>query len=235
MVVSKLKSLKFRDEIQKRVISAGVLAPIVLLIIYFGGVYFNSLIILVSVIMAFEWHNIINSAATDDTDILEELPLKRWELYGAAYITIFASSLVYLRSLEDGGGVVFLMLLMVWATDIAAFFTGRYFKGPKIWTRISPKKTWSGLIGGILASALIGIIFSFFGNLSLSSMILLGIFVAIVAQAGDFFESYVKRRFGVKDSGSIIPGHGGLLDRLDGFTTTAPFFVIFVNLNGSIF
>jgi phosphatidate cytidylyltransferase len=213
---------KLSSDIQKRVISAGILAPLVLFIIFMGGSLYNTLIVAVAVIMSFEWQDIINSPIQE----LDSKSKKRWENLGIAYVTIFAASLIYLRGIENGFSIVLLMLLIVWATDIAAFFTGRLLKGPKICTRISPNKTWSGLVGGMVAAGFIGAIFSSMLPIGFLAMVLISMILAVIAQIGDFFESWVKRTFGVKDSGTIIPGHGGLMDRLDGFTTVAPVFVI---------
>lgn len=216
-------NVKISEEMQKRIVSAGILAPIVLLIIFLGGGVYNTMIIAVAVIMSFEWKGIIDSGNRDIT----ENEKQKWSAVGVAYVTVFASSLIYLRSLEIGFGIVLLMLLWVWATDIAAFFTGRFFKGPKIYVKISPNKTWSGLLGGMVTAGLIGAFASFFVPVGVLTMALYGAAIAIIAQIGDFFESWVKRSFGVKDSGAIIPGHGGIMDRLDGFVTAAPVFVIY--------
>lgn len=223
-----LPNLSISADLQKRVISAGILAPLVLLIIYMGGTLYNTLIVAVAVIMSFEWQNIINSGNKE----LDKKSKQKWTSCGIAYVTIFASSLLYLRSVEGGFGVVLLMLLIVWATDIAAFFTGRMVGGPKIYTKISPNKTWAGLIGGMAAAGIVGAISSVFIPLGFFNMVFLGLSLAVISQVGDFFESWVKRQFDVKDSGTMIPGHGGLMDRLDGFTTVAPVFVIFMLLHG---
>lgn len=121
-----------------------------------------------------------------------------------------------------GRAAAFWLLGVVWATDIFAYFAGRAIGGPKIAPRLSPKKTWAGLIGGMMGAAAVG-----FGTslwLNAGSPALLGLFsalLAIVAQAGDFLESALKRRAGVKDSGKLIPGHGGILDRVDGLVAAA--------------
>lgn len=227
MELPNLSALRIPENLQARFISAGILAPIVLILLYIGGAVYNTMIIAVAVIMSFEWKVIINSGEQELSDAMQQ----RWNATGIAYITIFASSLIYLRNLENGFGIVLLMLFLVWATDIAAFFTGKALQGPKICTKISPNKTWSGLAGGMIAAGFVGALASVFIPMSTLSLIAIGMLLAIVAQIGDFFESWVKRSFGVKDSGNIIPGHGGLLDRLDGFTTVAPVFVIFTLLN----
>lgn len=228
MELPNLSTPRMSGDLQKRIVSAGILAPIVLFIIFIGGALFNTLIVTVAVIMSFEWQGIITSGHKHIT----EKSKQRWNAVGILYVTVFASSLIYLRSLENGFGIVMLMLLLVWATDIAAFFTGRMLKGPKICTAISPNKTWSGLVGGMVAAAIVGVVSSVFISTSGAvNMAILGLIIAVVSQVGDFFESWVKRTFGVKDSGSIIPGHGGLMDRLDGFTTVAPLFVFFSLFN----
>jgi phosphatidate cytidylyltransferase len=109
------------------------------------------------------------------------------------------------------------VFLVVWITDILGYFVGRGLGGPKLWVRISPKKTWSGAIGGVVGSLLFAAVFAAAGFGKLLPMLVLGTVISVISQLGDLFESSLKRRFGVKDSSQIIPGHGGLLDRLDGF------------------
>jgi phosphatidate cytidylyltransferase len=227
--IPKFNLANISGDLRTRLISAGILAPLVLAIIYIGGPLYNTMIVAIAVIMSFEWQAITHSGGKE----LDKQARRKWAGWGIAYVTIFASSLIYLRSLEGGFGIVFLMLCIVWATDIAAFFTGRIVGGQKIYPKISPNKTWSGLLGGMIAAGLVGALASFFLPISLINMFFLSMSLAIIAQVGDFFESWVKRQFGVKDSGTLIPGHGGLMDRLDGFTTVAPVFVIFTWLYGS--
>jgi phosphatidate cytidylyltransferase len=123
-------------------------------------------------------------------------------------------------------------LLPVIAVDVGAYFAGRAIGGPKIAPKISPSKTWAGLGGGALAAGLLGVAVQVINNGSAASLagialaMLGGLLTAVVAQSGDFFESWMKRRAGLKDSGNLIPGHGGLFDRLDGFL--AVFFMLFV-------
>lgn len=146
-----------------------------------------------------------------------------WLAAGAFYIGLPTLSLVWLR--DAGRENLFWVLFLVWATDIGAYAAGRCIGGPKLWPRVSPKKTWAGLAGGVASAALVGwgMAAALSGQgpgvvvLPLASGIL-----AVAAQAGDFAESWVKRHFGVKDSSNIIPGHGGVLDRLDGLLVAAP-------------
>jgi phosphatidate cytidylyltransferase len=108
-----------------------------------------------------------------------------------------------------------------------AYFGGRLIGGPKLWPRLSPSKTWAGFIVGVFSGGLLGLlclmVSAGYENVPVGPLFLLGLLAGAVAQAGDFFESAVKRRFGVKDSSHLIPGHGGFMDRLDGFIAAAAF------------
>ena len=220
------------SNLNKRILSALILAPIILSIIWVGGSLFSTLIIFMSILMILEWNQIINSKKLKDDTVY-----KRWHLSGVFYVGIFSSSLIYLRNLENGLSLILLMTAIVWATDIAAYFSGRILKGPKILPKVSPSKTWAGLFGGMVASSLVGITSSIFIHLTDEIfMAILCAFLAVVAQAGDFLESWVKRKFDVKDSGNIIPGHGGIMDRVDGLTIISPVFAIITLINsGKIF
>jgi phosphatidate cytidylyltransferase len=127
-----------------------------------------------------------------------------------------------------------LILLVVWATDIGGYVAGRSIGGPKLWPRISPNKTWAGAVGGFAASLIVASGFAAFKIAETLPLLVLGAVLSIAAQLGDLFESAIKRRFGVKDSGHIIPGHGGLLDRLDGFVVAIVLAAIFGFLRGGV-
>lgn len=147
-----------------------------------------------------------------------------WTSLGALYLSLPALALIWLRALPEIGLAVLLWLLVVvWATDVVAYFVGRGIGGPKLAPRVSPGKTWSGLCGGMAGAALIGLLAAALGG---SERLLqaagLGAVLAVVAQVGDLAESALKRQAGVKDSGALIPGHGGVLDRLDGLLFAAP-------------
>jgi phosphatidate cytidylyltransferase len=140
----------------------------------------------------------------------------RWIALGVLYIGVPALLLLWLRD-EVGRLTVYWLFILVWATDTGAYAFGRAIGGPKLAPSVSPKKTWAGLAGGMACAAMIG--GGFAAALEVKGWVALGVVsagLAVVAQVGDLFESWVKRRFGVKDAGGIMPGHGGLLDRVDG-------------------
>jgi phosphatidate cytidylyltransferase len=142
-----------------------------------------------------------------------------WAGAGVLCGAVASLPIVALRDTDQLGFVAVLFLYaVVWSTDIGAYFTGRTFGGPKLWPRLSPNKTWSGAVGGALCGMAAGIALLLAAGLVFSPIwVVLGIVLSAVAQSGDLAESAFKRAFGVKDTGSLIPGHGGVLDRLDGF------------------
>jgi phosphatidate cytidylyltransferase len=150
---------------------------------------------------------------------------------GVLYAACFCGAVLVCRgSGYDGLVVISWLFAVVWGTDILAYFTGRSLGGPKLWPRVSPKKTWSGAIGGLLGGVLLGCFVLFALGISPKlPHVLLSVAFSVLTQCGDLFESAVKRRYDVKDSGSLIPGHGGFMDRLDGFIF-ATIFAGFVGL-----
>lgn len=146
------------------------------------------------------------------------LPRLRWTLSGFVYVIVPCAAFIVLRRAEASGwAAILFVLVVVWATDIAAFFGGRAIGGARLWPRVSPKKTWSGAICGLVAATAAGGLAVWSTGIGdISAGLLLAVPLSIAAQAGDLLESAVKRRFGAKDSGTIIPGHGGVLDRVDG-------------------
>lgn len=156
-----------------------------------------------------------------------------WAVAGLLYAAAaeIASVVVRLDPLKGFAALMF-VLLVVWVTDIGGYFAGRSIGGPKLWVRVSPKKTWAGAIGGFVASLLVSLGFAAFEIGTTGPLLVLGAVLSVVSQLGDLFESAIKRRFGVKDSSHIIPGHGGLLDRLDGFVAAVLVAAIFGFLRG---
>lgn len=142
--------------------------------------------------------------------------------FGVLYIGVPSVLILWLRTGEQGRAWLLALLLLVWAADGAAYFVGKALGGPKLWPRFSPNKTWSGFFGGLVGAGLASLAFravlgpSLNFEPSYALMVITGVLLGLSAMAGDLWESMLKRRFGVKDSGALIPGHGGLLDRVDG-------------------
>jgi phosphatidate cytidylyltransferase len=158
---------------------------------------------------------------------------RNWTAAGFLYAAAAQIASVLLR-LDPVKGFAALMfvLLVVWVTDSGGYFAGRGIGGPKLWPRVSPKKTWAGAIGGLAASLAVAAGFVMFDLGRMGPLLLISGALSAVSQLGDLFESAVKRRFGVKDSSHIIPGHGGLMDRLDGFVAAVFVAAVFGFLRG---
>jgi phosphatidate cytidylyltransferase len=148
---------------------------------------------------------------------------RSWVASGVPYAGALGLAPVVLRS--DGGYgflAMILLFVVVWATDIVAYFVGRAVGGPKLMPQVSPKKTWSGALGGTVAAVVAAVVVAHLAALNgLFAIAMLAVVLSVFAQGGDLLESFLKRRFGVKDSSHLIPGHGGLMDRLDGFVTAS--------------
>jgi phosphatidate cytidylyltransferase len=146
-----------------------------------------------------------------------------WLAAGVPYAGAMALAPIVLRSDAEFGFIAMMFVFaVVWATDIAAYFVGRAVGGPKLAPRLSPNKTWSGSIGGLAGAVLAAVLVVHFGGVgSMPPAIVVAMALSTVAQIGDLAESAIKRRFGVKDASALIPGHGGLMDRLDGFVAAA--------------
>lgn len=237
-----------------RIVSALVLAPVVLGAVWLGGWPFSLLLAVAAILMAQETARLLFDdgsfrrtallAVTALAGIaLASLGLEAAALAAAAaglafalaarswkhetlwpafvaypYLLLPLIGLIWLRADPVLGlMVVFWLLATVWAIDICAYFAGRFIGGPKLAPRISPKKTWAGLIGGMAGAVVVAVLTSIWlesGSPLLLSLVAIGL--TLIEQAGDFAESAFKRRAGVKDSGNLIPGHGGILDRVDG-------------------
>jgi phosphatidate cytidylyltransferase len=144
---------------------------------------------------------------------------RTWVAGGIPYAGALGVAPIVLRSdSEQGFWAVILLFAVVWTTDIVAYFVGRGVGGPKLMPHVSPKKTWSGAVGGTVAAVVVALAVAEAAALpGLFAIAMLAVVLSVLAQAGDLFESFLKRRFGTKDSSHLIPGHGGLMDRLDGF------------------
>lgn len=206
-----------KKELITRALSSLILAPLVLYIIYLGGILYIFLIVTMAVLMAFEWNTITSTQQHGNKAAI------LWKLFGLFYIVMPCAALLWLRDQDKGLIVIMWMLGVVWATDIAAYFGGNIIGGWKLCPPISPNKTWSGLISGVAAGYFIGCLAVTISNPSKPQyLISLSVILAIYAQIGDLVESWIKRKCGVKDSGHVIPGHGGILDRVDSIVPVAP-------------
>ena len=196
--------------LRKRILSALILAPLTLAATWIGSWVFALLVGAGAAIAAWEWIRLCGWSLW-------------WIVAGAAYIGLPVAALLWLRlgTGQDRETALWL-LLVVWATDSAAYAAGRLVGGWRLMPTISPNKTWAGLIGGIAGAALVGAAAGAVLGLDARILAGAGALLALVAQGGDLLESAIKRRFGAKDSGTLIPGHGGLLDRIDGLMTAAP-------------
>ena len=157
-----------------------------------------------------------------------------WAVVGIVYLGVPAVAFLALRDLPHGMQLVFWLVIVVVATDVFAYLTGRSVGGPKLAPRISPGKTWSGLAGGAGGALVLGGAFAFMVGWGWLQGGLFALVLALVAQSGDLFESFIKRRAGVKDSGHLIPGHGGLLDRLDGYLFAVPTLALLVAIDRAL-
>jgi phosphatidate cytidylyltransferase len=148
---------------------------------------------------------------------------RTWVAAGIPYAGALGVAPVVLRSDDEYGFLAMIVLFaVVWTTDIVAYFVGRAVGGPKLMPQVSPKKTWSGALGGTIAAVAAAVIVAKTAALiGLFAIAMLAVVLSVFAQGGDLLESFLKRRFGAKDSSHLIPGHGGLMDRLDGFVTAS--------------
>jgi phosphatidate cytidylyltransferase len=151
-------------------------------------------------------------------------------LLGILYIAFLLSHVSLVRNMVDGRRWVLFLIITVWAGDIFAFFIGSFLGRRKLYPKISPNKTYEGLLGAIAGSMIVAVAFAllFIPKLEIGSCVLLAIGLGVLGQLGDFTESMLKRSAQVKDSGSLIPGHGGMLDRSDSFLFSAPFLYYFL-------
>ncbi len=208
-----------KKELANRILSSIILIPITFFFIIKGSYFFNFFILICFCIIAYEWHMMSKK--------------KKYSFYGFIFLIISAYTIYKLRSETDMGLFWFLLIMIVCvSTDIGGYFFGKLLKGPKL-IKISPKKTYSGMIGGFLLSLIsvsvfMGYLVSEEFSLSLFAFV---ITISAISQIGDIVISYFKRMAKIKDTGKIIPGHGGLLDRADGMIFAFPFSYFTISLN----
>lgn len=195
-----------KSDLAVRTASAVVMVAVAGIALWLGGGVWALFVGLVAAGVLLEWSKLVMAFVPGLAARL------LWHLGGLGYVGLGAIALLFLRSPAFGPRPVLIVVGTVIAVDVWAYFFGRKFGGAKIAPAISPSKTWSGLVGGILGASVVMYV-THPGDWRFA---LAGAPVAVVAQAGDFFESWMKRRAGVKDSGNLLPGHGGLFDRVDG-------------------
>lgn len=209
---------RWRD-LGPRTASAAVLVPFALLCLWLGGWVWTALVMAAAAGMGYEW-----------LALCRRRPAPWLAAAGVVYILPAAAALLVLR--EHGMGSVLFVFCVVWASDIGAYAVGRLVGGPKLAPMISPGKTRSGALGGLLAAVGVGLAAARIGGGAMMPAALAAAVLGVVAQGGDLLESALKRHFGVKDSGRLIPGHGGLLDRLDALLLAAPVAAALTLLHG---
>ncbi|HET9460071.1 MAG TPA: phosphatidate cytidylyltransferase [Sphingomicrobium sp.] len=197
------------SELAIRTFSGVLLVAIALAAVVQGGYTFAVLAAAAATAVFYEWTRIVRGWGT------------AWYLSGFVYALVSALSLLWVRDRADSGiALVLWVLILVWSVDIGAYFAGRAIGGPKLAPAISPNKTWAGFYGGVVAATLLAGAWALFAGLA-SIVLLLAPLFAVASQGGDLFESWMKRRAGIKDSGRWLPGHGGVFDRLDGLLPVA--------------
>ncbi len=216
VVLADAETASKKSDLPVRLASAVVMIAIAGAALWAGGAWFDGFVLLVGVLCLVEFARLLSAITPLGVTRIVAL------FAAAAYVGFAVWTLVSLPV-----AVVVGVLGVVIATDVGAYFSGRSIGGPKIAPSISPSKTWAGLLGGMLAAGLVsGGLFAWnTGSLSARPMLFIafaiGAGLAVLAQAGDFFESWLKRRAGVKDSSNLIPGHGGVFDRVDGLLPVA--------------
>jgi phosphatidate cytidylyltransferase len=222
--------LKPRSDLGIRTLSSVAMMSVAIVAIWLGGFAFMALVIAIGLGVLFEFAKLVLGFA-------HSLQARMfWLLGGAIYVGLACFSLILFSAPVFGMTPAIMLIAAVIGTDVGAYFAGRSIGGPKIAPRISPSKTWSGLLGGMIGAGLMMVIiqagiYAFRGGdagdgdvylaYGWFRLMLTGAALAVVAQMGDFFERWMKRRAGVKDSSRLIPGHGGLFDRVDGLLPVA--------------
>lgn len=198
------------------------MAPGFLYLVWLGGVSFYIVIGAAGLWALYEWYKVSMHCAA------------KWPVLasGLLYIPLSFGTFLWLRHTQDSS-VIFLLVAFIWASDIGAYFTGQLIGGPKMASKVSPNKTWAGLAGAVFWPGLAGLVFALFfapeaprGADFAALLFGMGAIIGLAGQGGDLLVSYIKRLAGVKDTGDIIPGHGGLLDRIDSLMLGTPVFFL---------
>ena len=226
---------KTSSGLKQRVISGLILAPLVVGIIIAGGWFFGAMILAAAFISLYEFLKLVDGTKNKWFHII----------IGTVYLGLCFGSYVLIRTgYEQGAWLALVTILCVWASDTGAYFVGKKVGGPKMAPRLSPNKTWAGL-GGSMVFCGISLVLLHYAAIPLQSVLntnlgldssntpcifVIGVLLGLVGQAGDLMKSFYKRRAGVKDSGHLIPGHGGLLDRIDSLLLVSVAFLIILQV-----
>lgn len=219
--------LRRNADLPKRLVTALVMLAVFGTALWLGEMAWTVFVLIIGIGVWFEWSALVLQFRPPGTS------RTIWRSAGAVYCGMASAILIQVRADAAGAALVLLIVGAVVGTDVGAYFVGRALGGPKIAPRISPSKTWAGLLGGVIgASLVLWLVLANAGRILLASpganvtavdtafspltILGMGLAVAVVSQIGDFFESWMKRAAGVKDSGKLLPGHGGLFDRVDG-------------------
>ena len=261
-------------DIVVRALSALIIAPLAVYVVYLGSPYMDVVVTLLGAGMAWEWARLcgngelklpgyamisavgaalaagamreytiagwivaVGAMAAVVLAVRDREGTPFWYAVGVLYTAVPCLGIIWLRAdPAEGFKVVLWLLCVVWATDTGAYAAGGMIGGPKMAPSISPNKTWAGLAGGMISAGLVGGVTAWIvGTVGIGFLAGVSVVLAVLAQAGDLLESRLKRRFGVKDSSNLIPGHGGLLDRLDGVLAAALTVAVAVRLTGGLF
>ncbi len=245
------------NNLEIRIVSALVLAPLALAAVWLGSPYLPVLAAAAAAGMGWEWSRLAEGGRGYPAALMVATPFAAaafsgfghvrlaiaaaligglavwglvrmrggkepfWPGAGTFYLALAAASFLWIANLAGGRASVFWLLALVWASDIAAFALGRVLGGPKLAPRLSPNKTWAGFFGGLAGAGLVGVASASIAHAPVALLLPVSLALGLAAQAGDLLESLAKRHYGVKDAGQLIPGHGGLLDRLDSLLAAA--------------
>ncbi len=207
-------------ELNTRLKTVALLIPLCLFALISGDLIWTGCMVMIAMLLALEWERMTRDLT------------RRYRVAGVPYIALAITSAIMLRNLPDGLYYLLFVIACVIAADSMAYFGGKRFGRHKLAPAISPGKTIEGLLCGVVCAGMIGVILSSLSGYPYDVLTggITGIVVGLASQAGDLAESWVKRRAGVKDSGTLLPGHGGLLDRMDGYLAALPCFYVLVLL-----
>lgn len=197
-------------ELLHRTIISVIGAPLVLYLVLANIYTLYSLVIFLAIILGMEWNQLTSNATNK----------LLWLIIGLTYLFIPCFSIIFVANLDNGPRLLCNLIIIVWATDIGGYFFGKLIGGPKLAPKISPNKTWAGFFGGIVFALLVKFITA--ETMTITDIISF----SILAQIGDLIESKIKRKFKATNSGNLIPGHGGIIDTVDGLLFVIPIFAL---------